>query len=184
MLGGNAQDFARRLGDLERDLSLDVAVQQVRQAFGFYGVHGGDLLVVCLVLEPDREDTLLLQVGLVDSGEGSSDNQVASVESRLERSVFTSGTFTVVFVDDEHPWLTSSLVSLHDAGDRVFALLIKGNVDGATFVVNSGDQGVLGNVAEMTLVLEPRTGGGDVISRALATNPHQALHHRQLESVC
>lgn len=59
VLGGDAQDFTGRLGDLERDLSLDVAVQQFRQVFRLDSVHGGNLLVVCLVFEPDRQEALL-----------------------------------------------------------------------------------------------------------------------------
>lgn len=112
----------------------------------------------------------------MDSGEGPCDDKVAAVESRLEGSVFTCGTFTVVFVDNKHPRLTGGLVSLHDVGNRVFTLLIERNVDGATFIVDSGDQGVLGDVAEMALVLQPGTSGRDVVSRALASDPHQAFH--------
>lgn len=55
-----------------------------------------DLLVVVRVRERQCEHALLLQVRLVDAREGLDDDREAAKEARLERSVFTRRTFTVI----------------------------------------------------------------------------------------
>lgn len=50
-----------------------------------------------------KQNPLLLQVGLVDSGKRSNDDGNTSQESRLERSVFSRRSLSVVLVTDDDP---------------------------------------------------------------------------------
>lgn len=54
-----------------------------------------DFGIVGLVDEPERENTLLLEVGLVNTGERTGENKAAAVESGLESGMFSGGTFTI-----------------------------------------------------------------------------------------
>lgn len=129
-----------------------------------------DLVVVGSVLEPKREKTLLLAVGLVNSGKGSSDNGGSTQESRLEGGVLSGRTFTVVVVTDDNPRDAVVSVPSTDSGDgtELASLLVEYRVGLTGVGVDGTDQAVLRNVLEMTSVLEPRTTGGDVVSCALA----------------
>ena len=66
-------------------------------------VAGLNLLVVVGVDKRQREHTLLLQVGLVDTGERAGDDGKAAEETGFEGCVLTRGTFTVVVVADDNP---------------------------------------------------------------------------------
>lgn len=54
-----------------------------------------DFGIVGLVDEPERENTLLLEVGLVNTGERTGENKATAVESGLESGMFSGGTFTI-----------------------------------------------------------------------------------------
>jgi hypothetical protein len=133
--------LALRHADPDGDV---LACEEVREPKGLDDVAGADAAVVGLVGEPQRQDTLLLQVRLVDACEGAGDDDraacgqrsdlardgridVRTVEAGLERSVFTGAAFAVVFVDDERPGLAAGLETLGDARDGV-SLRLRGIV--------------------------------------------------------
>lgn len=64
-----------------------------------------DLLVIGRVLEVEGEHTLLLEVGLVDTSEGSGDDSGSSEETGLKSGVFSGRSLTVVLID--HMEMTS-----------------------------------------------------------------------------
>lgn len=76
-------------------ISLQRPIQQLVHAAGHNLVERGDARVVALVDKPKGEDTLLLEVGFVDPGEGAGEDEGAAVVAGLECRVFTCGTFSV-----------------------------------------------------------------------------------------
>lgn len=66
-------------------------------------VGGTDLVIVGGVDERQCKHTLLLEVGLVDTGEGASDDSKTTEEARLEGGVLARRTLTVVVVADDDP---------------------------------------------------------------------------------
>ena len=75
-------------------------VLQTEDADLVVGLH---LVVVCLVVECEGEHALLLQVGLVDPGEGLDNDGPAAEEPWLQSSVFTGRTLAVVLVPEDDP---------------------------------------------------------------------------------
>jgi hypothetical protein len=152
------EDFAA-LALCHADPDGDVlACEKVREPEGLDDVAGADAAVVGLVGEPQRQDTLLLQVRLVDAGEGAGDDDraacgqrsdpardgridVRTVEAGLERSVFTGAAFAVVLVDDERPGLVAGLETLRNARDGVslrlrgIVLVVESDVDVSSLII-------------------------------------------------
>jgi hypothetical protein len=137
-------ELVARHGVPRRDLGDVLACEEVREPKGLDDVAGADAAVVGLVGEPQGQDALLLQVGLVDAGEGAGDDDraaceqrsdparggridVRTVEAGLERSVFTGAAFAVVLVDNERPGLVAGLETLRNARDGV-SLCLRGIV--------------------------------------------------------
>ena len=129
-----------------------------------------NLVVILRVSEGKRKHTLLLQVGLVDTGKRPGDNSKSTQVSRLKSSVFARRALSVVPVTDNNPRDVLGLVisgsgwdSIPLTGGVVLDLvgLAVGRVDGT-------DKHVVGDVVKMSTVLEPRAGHGDVVSGGLA----------------
>ena len=90
MPGKNLRYFPLRLYDAEFDNCVFIAIDEILKANGFDHVTRADSRVVCLISEPKRENTLFLeaivsgilnitfeyylQVGLMDTREGTRDN--------------------------------------------------------------------------------------------------------------
>jgi hypothetical protein len=88
--GKNLKYSPPRLCDAELDNCVFIAIDEILKAKGFDHVTRADSRVVCLINEPKRENTLLLeaiisgilnitieyylQVGLMDTSEGTRDN--------------------------------------------------------------------------------------------------------------
>lgn len=138
-------------------------------------VSAGDLFVVGGVLEPQGQDSLLLQVCLVDSGKRPDDDGSATQKSGFEGGVFSGRTFTVVFITDDDPGDTcvSVLGSNGRNGTEGTVHLVENLVGLATVGVDGTDQTVLGNVLQVTSVLQPRSTGRDVVSGTLAQSLDQ-----------
>ena len=66
-------------------------------------VGGKDLVVVGRVVEGQRQHALLLQVGLVDTGEALDDDGAPAEVTRFQRRVLAGRSFAVVFRTDHHP---------------------------------------------------------------------------------
>ena len=144
-----------------------------------------DLIIVVGVRERQSKHTLLLQVRLVDTGEGAGDDSKTTEEAGLESGVLTRRTLTVVVVTDDDPLDAVVAVvrsSLGDgavlASDLVLDLVSLAvlSVDGtnqAVFYAYPGQSGPeemhtaarTGDVLEVTAVLEPGTASRDVVSR-------------------
>lgn len=69
-----------------------------------------NLVVVFGVDKGQGKHTLLLQVGLVDTGEGANNDSKATKESGLKSSVFTGRALTIVVVTNNNPLDSSGLV--------------------------------------------------------------------------
>ena len=128
-----------------------------------------DLVVVGGVLEGEGEHALLLEVRFVDAGEALHDHGLHAEEARFHGSMFAAGAFTVVLVTDNDGARALGLVNLRKFGDfLVFTALAEDLVRFAVECVHGADEHVVRNVFEMTAVVEPRTGHGDVVGGALA----------------
>src|SRR5215831_11102060 len=62
-----------------------------------------DAVVVCRVTKRERQQTLLLQVALVDAGEAAHDDGYTTQQSRRQSGVFTAAALTVVVIADDDP---------------------------------------------------------------------------------
>lgn len=131
-------------------------------------VVGGDLVVVLGVGEGEREHTLLLQVGLVDTGEGAGDDGETAEVAGLESGVLTGRALTVVPVANDDPPDALGLVVTGSGGNGIpltggevldLVRLAVGRVDGT-------DQHVVGDVVQVATVLEPGASGTDVVGAA------------------
>jgi hypothetical protein len=129
-----------------------------------------DLVVVGGVLEPEGEHTLLLQVGLVDTGERSADDSSATQESGLKSGVLSGRSLSVVLVTNNDPGDTGVSVLGSDSGDgtELAGNLVEDLVGLTVVGVDGTDQAVLGNVLQVSSVLEPRSTSRDVVGGALA----------------
>ena len=138
-------------------------------------VAGLDLLVVVGVGEGQGKHTLLLEVGLVDTSEGAGDDGKTTEVTGLESGVLTGRALTVVPVTDDDPADALLLVVTGSGGHGV--VLAGGEVVdlvGLTVLgVDGTDQHVVGDVVEVTAVLEPGTGHGDVVGGGLAVGLKQ-----------
>lgn len=134
-----------------------------------------DLVVVCWVAEGQRKHTLLLQVGLVDTCEGSGDDCETTKMSWLESSVLTGRALAVVPVANDNPLDASLLVVTGNSWDSVdlTSLLVLDLVGLAVGLVDGTDKHVVRNVVQVTTVLQPRTSHRDVISGSLALSLDQ-----------
>jgi len=140
-------------------------------------ITGLHLLVVGRVSERQGQHALLLQVSLVDPGEGTDDDSFAAQVSWLEGCVFSGAAFSVVLISDNNPANACSLVLSGSCRHRT-QLVTNSTPDRVHFsvlTVNCRDQEVVGDVVEVTSELEPRSGGGDVICRALSFHLDEQL---------
>lgn len=141
-------------------------------------VIGVDPVVVGGVGEGERKHTLLLEVGLMDTSERAGDDGETTKVAGLESGVLTRRTLTVVPITDNDPTDALGLVVTGNSGDGIpltsgevldLVGLTVGSVDGT-------NQHVVGDVVEMTTVLEPRTGHGNVIGGGLALGLDEDRH--------
>lgn len=147
-----------------------------------YAVGRLDLVVVCGVLEGKRQHTLLLQVGLVDTGKASSDDGQATEMTGLKSSVLSGGTLAVVPVTDNDPLDALLLVVTSDSRNGVpLSVGVVLDLVGLTVgLVDGTDKHVVGDVVKVTTVLQPGAGHGDVVSGGLALSLDQ---DRDIEGV-
>jgi hypothetical protein len=133
-------------------------------------VVGANLLVVGGLREGEGKHTLLLQVGLVDTSEGAGDDGKTTKVPGLESSVLTGRTLAVVPVTNDDPLDAVLLVVTGNIGDgTVLAVERVLDLVGLTVLsVDGTDQHVVGDVVQVSTVLQPGTGHGDVISGGLA----------------
>ncbi|KAI6748464.1 hypothetical protein HG530_015500 [Fusarium avenaceum] len=115
-------------------------------------VIGSDLVVVSRVGEGQGQHALLLQVGLVDTGERSSDDSKTTEVTRLKSGVLSGRTLAVVPVTNDNPLDALGLVVTGDGGNGTplasgevvdLVSLVVGLIDGT-------NQHVVGDVVEMT----------------------------------
>ena len=80
-----------------RDAALDrLAGRQLREADEADAIVLADLVVVGRVAERQRQQALLLQVGLVDAREAARDDGRAAEQARRQRGVLAADAFAVV----------------------------------------------------------------------------------------
>src|SRR5215210_936477 len=99
-----------------------LARRQVREAGQRYAVAFEDLVVVRRLAERQREQSLLLQVRLVNPREAARDDRGPAEETRDQRGVLAARAFTVVRVADDYPGQTLRLVLAGHHRDLLVAL--------------------------------------------------------------
>ena len=84
---------------------MSATLQNVEQAYCLDFVTCLHEVVVRFVGESERDDTLLLEVGLVDASKRFRENDATTEVAWLESSVFTGGAFAVVVFSDDEPFM-------------------------------------------------------------------------------
>lgn len=132
-------------------------------------VVGANLLVVGRIGEGQGKHTLLLQVGLVDTSEGAGDDGKTAQVPGLEGSVLTGRALAVVPVTDNDPPDAVLLVVTGNVRDGTVLAgeVVLDLVGLAVLLVDGTDQHVVGDVVQVTAVLQPGTSHGDVVSGGL-----------------
>lgn len=130
------------MGNFNLDILTGLKVLEVKDG---NLVGTGNFVIVGRVLEPKRKHTLLLQVGLVDTGKGSANDSSSTKESGLKSGVFSGRAFTIVLVTDNDPGDVVVSVVRANSGDRtILASLLVKNLVGLTVVsVDGTNQTVL-----------------------------------------
>ena len=133
-------------------------------------VRGRDLVIVLGVSKGEGEETLLLQVGLMDAGKRLDDDGSSSKVARLQGSMLSAASLSVVLVPNDHPRQGLLLVvpgHVRDLSLRSSEEVLDA-VDLAIVAVDGTDEHVVGDVVKVTTVLEPLASGRDVVGGALA----------------
>lgn len=132
-------------------------------------VSGVDLVVVSTVDKVEGQETLLLQVSLVDSGKRLGDDGETTEESGLKSSVLSRRTLTKVIASDNNPSDTVVSVSNGSLGNSapLASDLVSDVVGLLVLSVDGSNHVVVGDVLEMASVLEPGTGLRDMVSGGL-----------------
>ena len=106
----------------------------------------------------------------MDASEALDDDGASAQVARLERRVLSARALAVVLVADGHPAEALGLVvarhvrHLAELARQLVAYVVRL----AVLVVDGADEHVVGDVVQVAAILEPRTGGADVIGGALA----------------
>src|SRR5208283_979562 len=78
-----------------------------------------DAVIVRRILEGQRQQPLLFQIGLVNARKAASDNRGASQQARGQCRMLAAAAFAVIAVTDGHPFDPLRLVVAGDLGDRL-----------------------------------------------------------------
>lgn len=157
------------LGNPEGNLALATVLEHLVQTDRSHLIAGVNQVVILLVGERQGHDTLLLEVGLVDSGKGLGDDDAGAQVTGLKGSVLARGALAVVVLGNDEPGLVALLPLLGQLGNGVLgAVEVVGDVDLARGGVDGRVERVLRDVGQVALVLEPGAGGGDGVGCALA----------------
>lgn len=132
-------------------------------------IGGLDLVVVSTVDEVKGQETLLLQVSLVNSGKRLGDDGETTEESGLKSSVLSRRTLTEVITSDNNPSDTVVSVSNGSLGNSspLASDLVSDVVGLLVLSVDGSNHVVVGDVLEMASVLKPGTGLRDMVSGGL-----------------
>ncbi|KAH3661168.1 hypothetical protein OGAPHI_006575 [Ogataea philodendri] len=158
--------LARLLGhlDLENSAVVTLLGHHVWKTNGGEHVGGADSVVIGLVGKGQRQHTLLLEVGFVDSGKRLDQNDLASKESWRKSSMFSGRTFSVIMLCNHTPFSVLVLPFHHELWNTVWlAVEVVSNVHLASLLVLGTDQRVVRDVFQMSLVFQPHTGSRNVV---------------------
>ena len=121
-------------------------------------------------VEGERQHALLLQVRLMDAGEAANQDGLAAPEPWFHRSVLTRGALAPVLVADGDPGLAGLVVVTGDLGVRLGRAVehVLALADLAGEGVDRPQEQVARDVLQVSPVLQPGPGHGDVVGGALA----------------
>src|SRR5580704_14496255 len=100
-------------------------------------VVDADAVVIRPVLEGQRQEALLFQVGFVDPREAAGDYRRAAQEARRQGGVLAAAALAVIVVADRHPPDAVRLVVAGELADRL-ALLAGQDVDAGAWLIGKG----------------------------------------------
>ena len=140
------------------------------------GVVDPHEVVVSGVCERQGQHALLLEVRLVDAGEGADDDRFGPHVPRFHRRVLAGRALAVVLVADRDPRDAGLLVPLGEVGQRHGAAVA--GVDALTRLagrerVVRADEEVAADVGEVAAEAQPLPRRRDVVGGALARRLHQ-----------
>jgi len=195
LLGGSSKLVKSRasteplnLGSVESVLKLDderlstrgrldlhvnsLALSKVLKVKKRHTIVTAHTVVISRINEGKSKNTLLLQVGLVDTSEAASDDGNTTKVTRLDSSMLTAAALTVVAITDDDPLEASCLVGTGSSSDRakLTSKLVLNLVLLTVGVIDSSQEQVVGDVVNVTTELEPWASLADVIGGALATD--------------
>lgn len=140
------------------------------------------LIVVGSIGEGQWQQTLFLQVGLVDASKRLHNDGASTQVTWLESGMLARGALAVVLITDGHPLDVVGLVVAGDFGhiSPLASALVLDFVHLVVFVVGGANEHVVGNVVQMAAILQPGASGRNVICGALALNLDQHSHIGQI----
>jgi hypothetical protein len=147
-------------------------------------VNSADLIVLAeevvvgWVSESKREHTLLLQVGLVDTGERLHQYGVNTEPAWLHGRVLAAGSFTVVLLTNDD--LADAIVAVSHTtfrnGHVVVRDVVEYSVGLLAVSVDGTNETVVRDVLQVTTELQPRAGHRDMVGRTLAFRLDEDAH--------
>ena len=143
------------------------------------------LIIIILVAESKRKHTLLLQIGLVDTGEALGKNHLHIEESRFHRSMFTRRALTIVIFCHYDAADILSFISLGSSRNlHVFAIQLVFHLVALTIEsIHGTHQEVVGDILQMTTELQPRTCHRDMVCCTLTLCLDQQRHIHQILTI-
>lgn len=163
----------------QRDLAVS-PLQHIVQSLGGNFIASRHLVVIRFIFKRQRDHSLFLEIRFVDTRERFGEYDASTEKSRLQRRVFPGRSFTIVVFSDYEPRLVLGFPFLAELGDGVLcAVDVRDLVDFTCFGVHRSNEGVFGDVGEMTFVFEPGTGSGDGIGGTLSLHFDEDFQARE-----
>lgn len=161
--------------NLARRLNLN-NTKEIRNAFNSNVQHVDVYLVVISGIgEGQWQQTLFLQVCLVDASERFNNDGASAKVTWFQSGMLAGRALAVVLITDSNPLDVVGLVVTSNLGHTTPAVgaLVLNFVHLVVLVVGGTNEHVIRNVVQMTTVFQPGAGGRDVIGGALSLDLDQ-----------
>ncbi len=145
-----------------------------------------DALVVVGVLERERQQSLFLQIGLVDARKAAGDHRGAAEKPRRQCGMLAAAAFAIVEIADCDPADAARLIVTGDPRKRLVALARQHVLALAGLAgegVGRAHEHVVAELVEVAAIAQPRAGRRDVVGRGLALGLEQHGHVEKVVSV-
>src|SRR6516165_8635816 len=149
-------------------------------------IVGTDAVVIRWVLEGQRQQALLFQIGFVYPRKAAGDHRRTSEQARGQCRMLAAAAFAVIAVADGHPFDSLGLVMAGDLGDWLVLLAAQHVDTPARLVVEGIDRAhehVVAELVEMAAKAQPIPRWRDVVGGGLALGLDQHRHVKEILAV-